>query len=226
MELDSKRPVRGTIPGHGRRAPNWRVLPLSATIPADRRRSTAASAPLVRAIEPRLRPLDILVLSVWCGLASGPARGLGSHCRHDLLRHQPAVPDEPALRLAGPIVQPAALLRDGFGPGLAARLRSRFGRWFGPRLIGFLAILPMLIVLSPRIYPVGLGDLRARGGAAPGLVPRATRDRAAAAAAPELSRPVGLGLDSGRLGRRAEMDGGLACGRPSVAPRQSAERRC
>ena len=35
---------------------------------------------------------------------------------------------------------------------LAAKCWPRFGRWFGPRLIGFLAILPVFMVLSPRIY--------------------------------------------------------------------------
>jgi arylsulfatase A-like enzyme len=35
---------------------------------------------------------------------------------------------------------------------LVAKLRPQFGRWFGLRLIGFLAILPVLMVSSPRIY--------------------------------------------------------------------------
>ena len=33
-----------------------------------------------------------------------------------------------------------------------AKLRPRFGTWFGVRVIGFLAILPVLMVSSPRIY--------------------------------------------------------------------------
>ena len=89
---------------------------MSATIPADRRLSATASAP-VRAIEPRLRPLDILVLSAWCGLAGGLLEVGARIVGKSLLLPNRLVPDEPALRLAGPAVESAALLRGGLGPG-------------------------------------------------------------------------------------------------------------
>ncbi len=127
---------------------------MSATIPADRRRSTAASAPLVRAIEPRLRPLDILVLSVWCGLASGLlevwARIVGttyfsSNRLYLMSRH---------FVWLAPLSNLLLFFAMGLVLAWAARRESRFGRWFGPRIIGFLSMLPMLILLSPRIYPI------------------------------------------------------------------------
>src|SRR5580693_8357736 len=48
--------------------PAWNSV--SATMPTDWCLTPTASAP-DRVIVPRLRPLDILVLSAWCGLAGG-----------------------------------------------------------------------------------------------------------------------------------------------------------
>ena len=65
----------------------------------------------------RLGPLDVLVLSAWCGLAAGWLEvGTRVLCRA-IHPDRPAVPDEPALRLAGPAGEPAAVLRDGTAPG-------------------------------------------------------------------------------------------------------------
>jgi arylsulfatase A-like enzyme len=126
---------------------------VSATLPADRRQSATASAP-VRAIEPRLRPLEILVLSAWCGLAGGllevGARIVGttyfsSNRLYLVSRH---------FVWLAPLSNLLLFLAIGLILARAATRWSRFGRWFGPRLIGFLAILPVLILLSPRIYPM------------------------------------------------------------------------
>ena len=127
---------------------------MNATIPADQCLSAAAAAPSVRAIEPRLRPLDILVLSAWCGLAGGllevGARIVGttyfSTIRLYLMsRH---------FVWLAPLSNLLLFFAMGIFLALAATWWPRFGRWFGPRLIGFLAILPVLILLSPRIYPM------------------------------------------------------------------------
>ncbi len=127
--------------------------PVSATTPGDRRGSAAPSAPQTRPIEHRLRPLDILVLSAWCGLAGGllevGARIVGttyfSSDRFYLMsRH---------FVWLAPLSNLLLFLAMGIFLALVATRWSRFGRWFGPRLIGFLAILPVLILLSPRIYP-------------------------------------------------------------------------
>ncbi len=126
---------------------------MSATLPAERRLAATASAP-VRATEPRLGPLEILVLSAWCGLAGGllevGARIVGttyfsSNRLYLVSRHFVWLAPLSNLLLFSVI---------GLVLAWAARRDSRFGRWFGPRIIGFLSMLPMLILLSPRIYPI------------------------------------------------------------------------
>ena len=126
---------------------------MSAMTAADPHFSATISAPVGK-FEPRLRPLDILVLSAWCGLASGllevAARIVGttyfaSMKMYGLSRH--------FIWLA-PLSSMLFFCVIGFVLArLAAKRWSRFGRWLGPRLIGFLAILPVLILLVPRIYP-------------------------------------------------------------------------
>ena len=82
----------------------------------------------------RLGPLDVLVFAAWCGLAGGElevAARVGYRPQLD----QPALPDDPAFRLAGPAVDllcssgsgPCWPWRPGDGPG------GR-GGW-GPRLL-------------------------------------------------------------------------------------------
>jgi arylsulfatase A-like enzyme len=126
---------------------------VSATIPADRRPSATASTP-VRAIKPRLGPLDILVLSAWCGLASGLLEVV-TRCvaRSYFTTNQLYLMSRHFTWLA-PLSDLMLFSAVGLFLALAAKLWPRFGRWFGPRLICFLAILPVLMVLSPRIYPM------------------------------------------------------------------------
>ena len=137
---------------------------MSTTTPADRTLSPARSVP-ARAAPARLRPLDILILSAWCGLAGGllevGARVVGK----TYFSLQPAVPDEPALRLAGPAVQPAALR----GAGLRSwRWRRSSGRGSadgsGPGSSSSWRSCRCSIVLGPRIYQIAWVDPRAGGG--------------------------------------------------------------
>ena len=114
---------------------------------------SAESTPSVREIEARLRPLDILMLSAWCGLAGGllevGARIVGttyfsSDRLYRMSRH---------FVWLAPLSNLLLFLVMGVILALAAKRWPRFGRWLGPRLIGFLAILPVFILLCPRIYP-------------------------------------------------------------------------
>ena len=54
----------------------------------------------------RLGSLDVLVLSAWCGLAAGGARGDRESSLHTLQLYAADVRDVPALRVAGPTDQP------------------------------------------------------------------------------------------------------------------------
>ena len=125
---------------------------MSATTPADRCLSGSLLA-RPRANEPRLQPLDILILSAWCGLAGGLlevwARIVGTTYLSSihfylLSRH--------FLWLA-PLSNLLFVSLLGLLLAFAARRWPRFGRWFGPRVIAFLSILPVVSLLGPRIYP-------------------------------------------------------------------------
>ena len=82
-----------------------------------------------------------------------PARGLGSHCRDNIFIFDPLLPSEPALSVAGPLSNLLFVSLLGLLLAFAARRWPRFGRWFGPRVIAFLSILPVVSLLGPRIYP-------------------------------------------------------------------------
>jgi arylsulfatase A-like enzyme len=164
---------------------------VSATMPGDQRLAGTVSAP-VRAIEPSLLPLDILLLSAWCGLASGLLE-VGTRCVANRLfaTHQFYLMTRHFTWLA-PLSDLMLFSAVGLVLALAAKRWPRFGRWFGPRLICFLAVIPVLMVLSPRIYPIAWALLAL--GIAWCLVPflerRATRMRRRLL----LSFPVLLGL--------------------------------
>ena len=124
---------------------------MSTTTPADRTLSPAAIRP-ARPAPPRLRPLDILILSAWCGLAGGllevaarvvSKRLLASNHLYLMSRH--FVWLVPLSNLMLFVVLGVILT-------IAAMIWRRSGRWLGPRLILFLTMLPVLIVLGPWIY--------------------------------------------------------------------------
>ena len=99
----------------------------------------------------RLSPLDVLVLSVWCGLAGGllevgtrvVCKILPSHRMYSMSRH--FIWMAPLSNL---------LLFSGMGLflALATKFWPRHGAWLFSRLVCSLAILPGLIVMSPGIY--------------------------------------------------------------------------
>jgi arylsulfatase A-like enzyme len=104
------------------------------------------------ATERRLSPRDLLVLSLWCGLASGWLEvGTRIVCK--------IVPDHRTYLMSrhfvwmGPLSSLLFFLAIGLLLALATKIWPRYGGWIGLRLICFLAILPVLIVASSRIYP-------------------------------------------------------------------------
>jgi arylsulfatase A-like enzyme len=101
----------------------------------------------------RLGALDLLLLSVWCGLAGGLLEvGTRILCRtinptqrlYVMTRH--FVWLTPLANLLVFVVVGCALVA-------IAKLWPRFGLWLGPRLVCTLAILPIFIVAVPHIYP-------------------------------------------------------------------------
>jgi arylsulfatase A-like enzyme len=97
-------------------------------------------------------PLDVLVLSAWCGLAGGLlevgtrvlCKVLPAHRMYGMSRHFVWI--APLSNL---------LLFAGIGVVLAFATKSwpLRGGWLATRLVGFLAVLPALMLMSPRIYP-------------------------------------------------------------------------
>jgi arylsulfatase A-like enzyme len=108
--------------------------------------------------ERRLGPLDVFVLSAWCGLAGGLLevgtrvvwKILPSHRMYLMSRH--FIWMAPLSNL---------LLFTGVGVllALATKLWPCRGGMLFSRAVCFLAILPVLIVMSPRIYPGALAIL-------------------------------------------------------------------
>jgi arylsulfatase A-like enzyme len=104
------------------------------------------------ATQRRLSALDVLVLSAWCGLAGGLLEGgtrvvcklLPGHRMYSMSRH--FIWMAPLSNL---------LLFSGMGLvlALATKFWPRRGGWLVSRLVCFWAILPVLFVMSPRIYP-------------------------------------------------------------------------
>ena len=147
--------------------------------------STSNAAPTDRTVSPpvhpppgsplRLKPMDVLLLSAWCGLAAGllevgvrilgrvldPRNSLYLRSRHFVW----VVPLSNLLLFAVAGMVLAAL----------TRLWPRRGGWLCPRLIVFWAALPVLSVSSTRIYPIawavlalGIAVILARGLERPG----------------------------------------------------------
>jgi arylsulfatase A-like enzyme len=100
----------------------------------------------------RLGPLDLLVLSAWCGLAAGELevaarvvpRALDpTHRLYMMTRH---------FVWLVPLINLVLFLGIGTFLVLAARRWPRGAGWLGPRLIVAAAILPMLVLAGRRIY--------------------------------------------------------------------------
>ena len=99
-----------------------------------------------------LGPLDLLVLSAWCGLAAGELevaarivpRAFGPTPQlYMMTRH---------FVWLVPLINLAVFIGLGVSLALAVRLWPRRAGWWAPRLIVALAILPMLSIAGRRIY--------------------------------------------------------------------------
>jgi arylsulfatase A-like enzyme len=125
---------------------------MSATTQADRRIPSSSARP--RTIRPRLRPLDILILSAWCGLAGGLLEvGARIVCKSLIASNRLYLMSRHFVWLT-PLSNLIFFAGLGVFLALAAKPWPRSWGWVGPRLIGLLAIMPVLIVMVPQIYPV------------------------------------------------------------------------
>jgi hypothetical protein len=111
--------------------------------------TSALTAPRER----RLRPWDVIVLSAWCGLAGGllevAVRVLSRyidpvHRLYLLSRH---------FVWLAPLSNLLLFLVTGLLLAIGTWLWPRRSAWFVIRFLGFLTVLPALVVTSPRIYP-------------------------------------------------------------------------
>jgi arylsulfatase A-like enzyme len=96
-------------------------------------------------------PLDVFVLSSWCGLAGGCLEVLTRIiCKH-AASHQMYAMSRHFVWMA-PLCN--LLLFSAFGLllALATKLWPRRGGWISSRLVGFAASLPALLWISPRLY--------------------------------------------------------------------------
>ena len=127
--------------------------PLSATNSAGRDILRAKSDPSIVEGSP-LGALDVLVLSAWCGLASGllevgttiSVRNLVATTRGYLMtRH---------FVWLAPLSNLMLFSAMGLLLAAAAWMWPRRGGWFVARFITFLAVLPVLMVTSTRLYPI------------------------------------------------------------------------
>jgi arylsulfatase A-like enzyme len=125
---------------------------VSATVSVDRAIFSPGSAPSP-ASPRRLGPLDVLVLSAWCGLAGGLLEvGTRILCRSIDPTNRLSMLSRHYVWLA-PLSTLVLFSCLGFVLATGTKLWPRRGGWFSTRFIGFWAVLPALIVAVPRIYP-------------------------------------------------------------------------
>ena len=106
---------------------------------------------LTKATRRGLGPFDILVLAAWSGLAGGllevgtrvACKLLPGHRIYGMSRH---------FFWMAPLSNLLLFAGIGVVLAMAAKLWPRYAGWLSGRLVGFLAILPALIQMSPRIY--------------------------------------------------------------------------
>jgi arylsulfatase A-like enzyme len=107
---------------------------------------------LTMATPRRLNPLDMLVLSAWCGLAGGllevatrvACKVLPGHRMYLMSRH---------FIWMAPLSNLLFFTVIGLFLALATKFWPRRGGWLFSRLVCFVGLLPVLIVISPKIYP-------------------------------------------------------------------------
>jgi arylsulfatase A-like enzyme len=103
------------------------------------------------ATQRRLGPLDVLVLSAWCGLAGGLLEvGTRVVCK-DLANNQMYATSRHFIWMA-PLANLMLFSTIGLFLASATKFWSRQAGWFFSRLACFSAILPALLWISPRLY--------------------------------------------------------------------------
>jgi arylsulfatase A-like enzyme len=101
----------------------------------------------------RLRPLDLVVLSAWCGLAAGELEVVARVLRASLSSTNRLYLMTRHFGWVVPLVHGLVFLGVGIVCAAAARLWPRRAGWLGPRIILTLAIVPALVIAGPVIYP-------------------------------------------------------------------------
>ncbi len=129
------------------------MMLMSSTTPADRRASSPESA-VGRAVAPRLRPLDLLLLSIWCGLAGGLLEVGVRICVRNIVPTTRGYLMSRHFVWLAPLSNLMLFMALGLVLAVVGWLWPRRGAWLGLRLISFLAVLPVLMVASTRIYPI------------------------------------------------------------------------
>ncbi len=181
---------------------------VSTTTPSDRSMSSSGPAG-VWAPRRLLGPLDVLMLSAWCGLAAGLLEvGTRVLCRSIDPTNRLYLMSRHFVWLA-PISNLMLFAGMGLFLAVATKLWPRRGGWFCPRLITFWAVLPVLMVASPRIYPQAWVIL------ALGVASRLTAILDGHAT--KLRRWLMVSFPSGQPAVRGRLAQGAARGRPSLA---------
>ncbi len=111
--------------------------------------SRSAGSPVAKS---RLGPVDVLVLTVWCGLAAGLLEvGTRALCR--------AIDPTKRLYMMSrhfiwlvPLVNLLVFMGLGLFLAVLTRLWPRLGGWLSPRLVCGLAILPSFLVAFPQVF--------------------------------------------------------------------------
>ena len=99
-----------------------------------------------------LGPLDVLVLSAWCGLAGGELEVAARVLHKSLSSTNQLYGMTRHFVWVVPLVELSLFLGMGLFWAVATKLWPRRAGWLGPRLIVALAILPALLVAGPQVY--------------------------------------------------------------------------
>ena len=104
------------------------------------------------ATQRRLGALDVLILSVWCGLAGGLLEVGTRVVSQVATAYRPYAMSRHFVWMA-PLANLLVLAAIGLCLALAVKCSPRRAGWLAARLVSFLAALPVLSALSRRIYP-------------------------------------------------------------------------
>jgi arylsulfatase A-like enzyme len=126
---------------------------LSATNSANRSRHQTGSAQGME-VTRRLGPVDVLVLSAWCGLAGGLFEVGTTICVRNLIATTRGYLMSRHFVWLAPLSNLMLFAAMGLLLAAVTWLWPRRGGWLVPRFITFLAVLPVLMVTSTRLYPI------------------------------------------------------------------------